>query len=87
MRKTNLSATHTDLVQSQFNIGRATAGLKRYPEAEKMLRSALKNYEASFGKNSEAVAQVATELAKVLRATKRNKEAAALENRTKKIRG
>ena len=87
IRKANLPATHPVQGQSQENIGRALAGLSRNQEAEAMLRSALKHHESTGGKNSEAVARVATELAKVLRANKRNKEAAALENRAKKIRG
>ena len=71
--------------ENRLNIG--LAGLGRNQEAEAMLRSALKHRESTVGQNSEAVARVATELAKVLRATKRNKEAVALENRAKKIRG
>ena len=72
-----------------YNVFAGTfSDLGKYADAEDhYLRSALKHRESTDGQNSKAVARVATELAKVLRATKRDKEAAALENRAKKIRG
>jgi tetratricopeptide (TPR) repeat protein len=86
IRRISLANDHPDLGQTQGNIGRALAGLGRYAEAEPHLRDALKRREASYGKNSAPVAFVLAELAGVLRATKRVKEAVAMEKRAANIR-
>jgi tetratricopeptide (TPR) repeat protein len=86
IRKVKLLQKHNDVGQSLVNLGIAYLELGKYKEAEPLLRQGLKHREVNYGQKSVSTAYAAEYLAKLLRVTKRAKEAAVLEKRVAAMR-
>ncbi len=84
IRRANFADSHPDIAQTLVNLGRAYAALGRNAEAEAHLREGLKLRESA--KSAGLIAYALEQLAPVLRANKKSKEAATMEKRAASLR-
>ncbi len=84
IRRANFADSHPDIAQTLVNLGRAYAALGRNAEAEAHLREGLKLRESA--KSVGLIAYALEQLAPVLRANKKPKEAATMEKRAASLR-
>jgi tetratricopeptide (TPR) repeat protein len=82
--RANFADSHPDIAQTLVNLGRAYAALGRNAEAEAHLREGLKLRESA--KSVGLIAYALEQLAPVLRANKKSKEAATMEKRAASLR-